>query len=216
MIATIHDLVSFLREFHRPWGPNPGLPASEIPGDLPDGLALLYREFGRLIEIDEIQGPFGTQDGLVPLSRLERIEGMFEFVWENQSNWSCRCPVGRGDPAVYSNAGDGWRPGREPGFLKVCDSLNHFLITFCLQEAVMSAANLVAFRTESVADVLKEVPAPIWLQGYYAHGEPSHDFYLIGQDVLLMNYAGLWMGSNSPTMFESIKAGVDFNTLSHS
>jgi hypothetical protein len=212
MIADIQDLVSFLREFHRPWGPDPGLPPSEIPGDLPDGLALLYREFGLLIEIDEIHGPFATQDGLVPLSRLNRVEGMFEFVWENQGVWSCRCPIGNGDPAVYSNAADGCA---ETSFEKICDSLNHFLITFCLQEAVMSAANLVAFRTESLADVLKEVPAPLWLQGYYAHGEPSHDFYLIGQDVLLMNYAGLWMGSNSATMFESIKAGVAYNTLSH-
>lgn len=66
---------------------------------------------------------------------------MIEFAWENQGNWSARCLAGQADSPVYTNAGDG---GGSSAFEVVRDSLNAFLITLCLQEAVMSAPVLYA------------------------------------------------------------------------
>src|SRR5947208_2017549 len=112
MIVTIDDLVRFLRSFHRTWLDRPGLARELIPNDLPDGLALIYRDLGALVELEPTGNrprmPFAAQDSLMPLSRLKRVEGMFEFSWENQGNWSCRCPTGPGDPPVFSNAAQLW------------------------------------------------------------------------------------------------------------
>ncbi len=136
MISSIADLVAFLKQFHRHWLDNPTLDSALIPADLPPPLATIYRELGALVEIDPEpengrRAPFATQDALMPLSRLQRVDGLVEFAWENQGNWSARCPVGLPDPPVYSNARDAWeRPRR--GFLMVCDSLAHFLTTLCL------------------------------------------------------------------------------------
>jgi hypothetical protein len=76
-----------------------------------------------------------TQDALAPASLLKRVDGMVEFAWENQGNWSARCPIGQPDPPVYSNAADVWNTP-ERGFVVVCESLNHFLTTLCLQGAM--------------------------------------------------------------------------------
>jgi len=133
VIASIVDLIAFLKQFHRHWLDDPGLDPALIPTDLPDGLAMVYRELGALVEIEANPSPFATQDALMPLSRLKRVGRMIEFAWENQSNWSARCSPGEPDPAVYSNAADSWNSVRR-GFVKVCASLNHFLTTLCLQD----------------------------------------------------------------------------------
>ena len=109
MIESIADLVAFLKRFHRHWLDDPSLDPTLIPSDLPDGLATIYRELGALVEIEQNPSPFGTQDGLMPLSRLKRVDGMVEFAWENQGNWSARCVAGQSDPPVYSNAADVWQ-----------------------------------------------------------------------------------------------------------
>src|SRR5262245_54437411 len=141
VIESIVDLVAFLKRFHRHWLDDPSLNPALIPADLPPGLATIYRELGALVEIEpgpenDWRAPFATQDVLLPVSRLKRVGDLAEFAWENQGNWSARCPVGRSDPPVYSNAADSWDAVRR-GFVVVCASLNHFLTTLCLQEAVM-------------------------------------------------------------------------------
>jgi hypothetical protein len=85
--------------------------------------------------------PFGTQDRLLPLAELRYVNGAIEFAQENQHSWVARCPLGQPDPPVYSNP-MGISAAATPEFVVVCESLNHFLITLCLQEAVMSCANL--------------------------------------------------------------------------
>ena len=46
MIASIVDLVDFLKRFHRHWLEDPSLEPSLVQADLPDGLATIYRELG--------------------------------------------------------------------------------------------------------------------------------------------------------------------------
>ena len=214
MIASVIDLIAFLKKFHRHWLEDSSLDPALIPQDLPEGLAMIYRELGALVEIEEYPSPFATQDGLVAVSKLKRVDGMVEFAWENQGNWSARCPVGQADPPVYSNAADLWE-SIPRGFVKVGESLNHFLITLCLQEAVMSCRNLLAVRSDQTPEqVLTFNLHPLWLQGRYVSGEPDHDFYVSpDQEVLIMDWAGVWLGSSVQKLRGLVAQEVDFQVI---
>jgi hypothetical protein len=216
MIASIADLVTFLKRFHHHWLDNASLDPALVPADLPDGLATIYRELGALVEIERNPSPFATQDALMPVSRLKRVNGMVEFAWENQGNWSARCPVGMADPPVYSNAADVWER-EQRGFIVVCESLNHFLITLCLQEAVMGCCNLVALHTDLPPDRVLTVPLqPLWLDGYYVAGEADHQFFESPElDVLVMDWAGVWVGSPVSEVACLVKQGVKVQVIHH-
>ena len=139
---------------------------------------------------------------------------MVEFAWENQGNWSARCPVGPPDPPVYSNAADVWHT-EQRGFVLVCESLNHFLTTLCLQEAVMSCGNLLALHTDQPPDHVLTVPLqPIWLNGYYVAGEPDHQLFVSDdQDLLVMDWAGVWVGSPVHKLAGIVAKGVKVQEL---
>jgi hypothetical protein len=209
MTASIADLVAFLTRFHRDRLADPSLDPSLIPADLPDGLATIYRELGALAEIEEHRAPFATQDALVPVGQLRRVDGMIEFAWENQGNWSARCPPGMADPPVYSNARDVWdTPPR--GFVVVCESLDHFLTTLLLQEAVLSCRHVAALRDSvSAEQALTEPVRPLWLNGYYVNGEPERNVYATdAEDVLVMDWFGVWVGTRSKPIEGVLAPGV--------
>ncbi|MBN9519893.1 hypothetical protein J0H58_15435 [bacterium] len=215
MIASIPDLVAFLKRFHRHWLADPSLDPARIPADLPDGLATIYRELGKLAEIEGHRTPFGTQDSLVAVDGLRRINGMVTFAWENSGNWTARCPVGEPDPPVYSAARDVWdAPPR--GYVVVCPSLNHFLTTLLLQEATLSCPHVAAVRDEMKPEQALAIPLrPLWLNGYYVSGEPDHSYYVSAdEDVLVMEWFGLWVGSKSVPVSELVRPGVRQNFIS--
>lgn len=189
-LRTIDDLVAFLRRFHRDRarGIDPRLPAANVPTDLPRPLAILYRELGALIAQqpgDHEDCPFAAQDHLVPVDRLRRIDGMIEFAWENQGNWSCRCLPGGNDSPVYCD--NDYEGVNARAHVEVCSSLEPFLITLCLQEAVFSGLNVSEPDAMPAADELR----PLWLQGPSVDGAATHDFY-VSQDenVLVMRLHG--------------------------
>jgi uncharacterized protein (TIGR02996 family) len=217
-IISIEDVVYYLREFHKGWSDSPGMDPASLPADLPYGLTLVYRELGALIDIEAERPPLGAQDHLVAPNRLRRVGDMMEFVWENQGNWSCRFPVEAGvaDPPVYSDAADILEGPPRRGFQKVCDSLNHFLATFCLREAVFSSPCLVSFRGDCPpGDVLDAVPRrALWVGGQYVWAEPVTDFFDVpGRDVLLMEEPGLWLGSHRDAALKLIRSGVSYNRM---
>jgi hypothetical protein len=216
MIRSIDDLVGFLKRFHRGWLDDPSLGPSLIPPDVPEGLATIHRELGALVEIEDSRNraPFASQDCLMPLSRLKRVDGMLVFSWENQGNWSCRCQPGEPDPPVYSNAADAWNE-EQRGFVVVCNSLNHFLITLCLQEALYSCRNLIAIEGHPrPEEAITERLAPLWLGGWYVNTGPSHDFFVTSDhEVLVMNYAGVWIGSPSRSVQPLVVSGLNSMVL---
>jgi hypothetical protein len=219
LIESIADLVAFLKRFHRHWLHDPSLDPALIPANLPPGLAAICRDLGALVEIDPgpdngSRAPFATQDALMPVSRLERVKGMLEFAWENQSNWSARCPAEGPDPPVFSNAADSWDTVRR-GFVVVCKSLNHFLTTLCLQEAVMSCRHLVALWTERPPDQVLTAPLrPLWLNGCSVTGEPDHQFFVSPDgDTLVMDWDGGWVGSPVHKVAELVAPGIGVRVL---
>ena len=201
MIIGIDDAIEWLRAFHRGLHPSPGIDSAAIPGDLPYGLSCIYRELGNLIEMgadaaSNRRAPFRTQDALMPLSALKRVDGMIEFAWENQGNWSARCLAGQADPPVYTNAGDG---GGGSPFERVCDSLNAFLITLCLQEAVMSAPVVYFIHGPPGSDALRSPLQALWLDGPCAVRDCRVSFFhLPERDVIVMGDGPAWVASHSP------------------
>ncbi len=79
----------------------------------------------------------------------------------------------------------------------------------------MGCANLAALHTDKpVAEVLTVPLEPLWLNACYVYGEPDHDFYVSPEEeVLVMNYAGLWVGSQSRRVAGLVAGGVDFRVL---
>jgi hypothetical protein len=216
MIESIEDLIVFLKHFHRNLLEDPSLPPESIPSDLPEGLAKIYRELGGLIDL-EYPCPFATQDMLMSARELNHVGEMIEFSWENQGNWSVRCPANQKDPQVYSDASYIWEEEQE-GFVVVCESLNHFLITLCLQEAVMGSLNLASTWADNIPKTIIESRRfqPLWLGGYYVFGTPSHNFYLSqDRDILVMDREGegIWIGSQICEVGDIFEPEKDFKIM---
>jgi uncharacterized protein (TIGR02996 family) len=206
-IRSIEGLVHFLREFHRFWSVSPSRDSADIPADLPHGLSLLYRELGGLFDIERERSPFYAQDSLVSLKSLKRDKGSVVFAWENSGNWSCKCAVGEKDPPVYSNAADLWNSPTK-GFQKICDSLNHFLITFALREAVFSSPCLFALNQTSLNKTFRVSCRPLWLAGKYVYEETVEFFAIPEADTIIMNEGRLWVGSHSDEVEKLLKRGA--------
>jgi hypothetical protein len=216
MIESIDDLIVFLKHFHRNLLVDPSLPPEMIPDDLTEGLTKIYRELGGLIDL-EYPRPFATQDTLVSIQDLGHIDGMIEFAYENQNNWSVRCLENQSDPKVYSDAMDLWAE-EQKGFVVVCESLNHFLITLCLQEAVMGCRNLASTWTDNILEKMIDGKdfQPLWLNGNYVFGEPSHNFYISkDRDIMIMDRdgEGNWIGSQTQTVRDIFQPNTDLQFM---
>ena len=217
-ITTFDELIEFLQRFHYLFSEAPHIDDGIIPAELPQPLKDLYRELGVIVAIEksrsnDYRAPFAAQDTILPLSRLKRIDGMVEFAWENQGNWSCRCSLGESDPPVYSDAAESWGEGH--GFEEVCEHLSHFLTTLALQEAVMSCPVLLSAEEETVIEVLDRQPPALWLNGISVFKEePSHNFYFEPDcDLLVMEYGGVWLGSHADEFRQLIRKGIQLTTI---
>ena len=130
----------------------PSLDPALIPASLPDGLAMVYRELGALVEMspglsnDQI-APFATQDSqayALKSSHAGRRHGHVRVGEPGQL--VCPMPDWGEGPTGILQCGGLVGP-RTPRVRSRIDSLNHFLTTLCLQEAVMGC------RTWSLSDI---------------------------------------------------------------
>ncbi|WP_295614521.1 DUF6745 domain-containing protein [Chamaesiphon sp. GL140_3_metabinner_50] len=211
MIESIDDLIIFLKHFHRHLLTDPSLPPERIPDYLPEGLAKIYRELGGFVNLPNPH-PFGTQDKLVHVSNLQYIEdGMVAFCWENQAVWSARCPINQKDPPVYSDHSDydGWN--LEGDFVVVCESLNHFLITFCLQEAFFFGTrnSVTVENADNILEIFldRERFQPLWLDGQYVYRDWLKSFY-ISEDRDILMWDG-WIVSHTHTLLDLFDPNID-------
>jgi hypothetical protein len=178
MLNTNDDLFEFLYQGHRAWPGELGLPEHIIPEEVPGGLRRAYSAIGLLTRREsqfnpgsQRRRPLGTQDALVEPEELKLENGLLRIVYENQGVWSYFVPPGEDDPEVFSDI-----RGGKPA--PIGCRLSDFLITFCLQETIMSGATKLAVTIEGDEDrYLQIASAPLWLGGKWVDGNVYHEFY---------------------------------------
>ncbi len=201
---TIERLKAFICKWAGPAKPQYGIRRDLIPSDLPAVLKDFYAFAGNWpnpsLDFNPSStgsGPklFQAQDIWLEPDELEREDGRIVFLSENQCAWNCSVEAGRDDSPVYSDAARLW-DDRLEGSEIVCPSLPHFLTTFCLQELVFGSRYFGKLEGSLDPAVFRETLNPIWLDGYYVFNEPSHSFYLCGDNLLIMDYySDVWYGS---------------------
>lgn len=179
-----------------------GLSEDEVPKNLPNPLREIYLFAGNWPHPrdndDKYFMPgkqpriFQEQDCLLGVGNLERKNGRTVFMVENQRNWTCEIDENDDASPVYCDAStlyDATVTGHEV----VCESLSHFLVTFCLQELVMSSEHVGTFVAESEQELVKGDLEPVWLNGFYVFKEPTHSFYICDSRLLIMKlYDEFW------------------------
>jgi hypothetical protein len=212
-ILNFDDLIAFLQSFHAlRFGSSQkfGLEPSRVPSDLPEPLRRLYTDFGALIE--HASCPFSTQDTLSPLEQLKRFNNHIEFAWENQGNWSARTLLNASDPPVLIDievSGE---------FQPLGASLEHFLTTLCLQEAVMGSEHLIAADADALEDIFQGTLEPLWLYAQFVQSKPSHDFYTLENGTVLVMWfqdiGNCWVGSSVGTVEHVLRDETDYQMIS--
>ncbi|CAM3422300.1 MULTISPECIES: hypothetical protein [Saccharibacillus] len=200
---TMERLKAFICKWAGPARPEYGLRREDIPADLPAALQDFYAFAGRWPNPSFAAGLqkgsirpklFETQDIWLEASELKRQAGQITFLLENQGSWSCEVDAGRDDSPVYSNAAQLWDDHLQ-GSEVVCPSLTHFMTTFCLQELVFGSRFFGKLDGALDPTVFRDTLHPLWLDGHYVFKEPSHSFYLCGDDLLIMDYySDVWYG----------------------
>ncbi|GGN91191.1 hypothetical protein [Saccharibacillus kuerlensis] len=201
---TMERLKGFICKWAGPAKPEYGIRQEDIPGDLPAVLKDFYAFAGRWPNPSFASSDyptefrpklFGAQDLLLEPEGQKRDNGRAAFLLENQGSWTCQVDVGRDDSPVYSDAARLW-DDRLEGSEVVCSSLPHFLTTFCLQELVFGSRHFGKLDGGLDPAAFRDTLHPIWLDGYYVFKEPSHSFYLCGDNLLIMDYySDVWYGS---------------------
>ncbi|MFO0617563.1 MAG: hypothetical protein U0414_33525 [Polyangiaceae bacterium] len=195
MLASLEEAIDFIHKV-RPWSAAPGGGAPP-QGDLPDGLALVYERLGapnlfRLGRLDRKQVHYGAmfaaRDCLLPPSRLVRSDGTIEFAVEAQSNWTWRTLAGPGDPPVTCSYDPTFTFPRPPVFRVVCQSLRAFLVTFCLQGAVVSSRSCRSLVGAGAAPEL-DAAQLLWT-GPYVDASPLRFYGVPGTGLLIMESVG--------------------------
>ena len=206
MISDIRQAVDFIADWH---GIAKGFD-NAVDARIPLPLRTVYTAFRNQIgeTIRPGTGPLlSTNDHLTPYESLVLEGDTFEFCFENQGIWSCRCPIEVSDGPVISNAPAMW-DAAATGYTEVCDSLDHFLTTFVLQETVLSSEYLYSCNPDAAAAFVKSECNDVWVDGEYIYREPTHSFYLYSETYLLMKYRGYHLASNQKAPASSLQSAL--------
>lgn len=231
MIPKENPIPSLL-EFIQQWVPDLAdrhrVSPTEIPSFVPPPLRAIYELAGNWpVPYQQqsqspswIGGLFGTQDHLLPLDQLNIEEGRFEFLVENQGVWICETNTHAEDPPVYSNSSS--LDGNYDDISIVCDSLSHFLTTFCLHELLFGSPYL--FTAESapnkVGQLVKEALTPLWLDGQYVYPDAKYSFHLCRGEVLIMTIKSedgsppdIWLGFRNRSSTKLLNQEIDLTQI---
>ncbi len=162
--------------------------------------------------IERTSGPFSTQDRLLPLEKLKRHGDLIEFAWENQGNWSARTLLNASNPPVSVDIEVSGQ------FEPIHESLEHFLTTLCLQEAVMSAEHLICVYMDVLEEIFEGVLEPMWLHAQFVQSKPSHDFYTLENGTVLVMWfqeIGMcWVGGSVGTVEHVLRDETPYQVIS--
>jgi hypothetical protein len=79
---------------------------------------------------------------------------------------------------------------------------------------VMSCANLAMDATDRHLAAFPVSLQPLWLGGHTVFGESSHNFYWSPEpELLVMDFAGLWVGSPTSSLGDRILKDLDFQRI---
>ncbi len=199
---SIENLKQFIMEWAGPALTEYGLSEGEVPRSLPKPLRDLYLFAGNwphqrdnndcYFRPGKEPRIFQEQDGLYGVNNLESNNGRIKFIYENQENWTCEVEEGNDESPVYCDAAALW-DSNVKGHELVCESLPHFLVTFCLQELVMSSKHLGTIKVDSEHELVRTKLEPVWLEGFYVFKEPTHSLYICEQSLLILKlYSDFW------------------------
>lgn len=201
----LDDLKAFLGDWYGGYDHSRGVPADELPADLPQPLRELYAFAGRWKDgsdehLDRSPEIFQQQDCLYAVERLRREDGRITFLEENQGNWTCQVEADNDRSPVYCDERALWDDDAA-GHLLVTSSLYHFLKTFCLQEVVFGCPYLYIIEggPDRIQDWLDRPLEPIWLNGYYTGAQedgPTHAYYRCGEALVMERYGDFWLGAD--------------------
>lgn len=188
-------LVEFIRHWVPALTPSHGIPEHELPDFLPPPLRIIYGLAGNYPEPQTQRSAFqpwlfGHQDHLLPIYELRPASDRLTFLMENQNVWTAETLLGPEDPPVFSNDLSDEDP---PQMREVCPSLSHFLTTFCLQELALGSYDAIGVEPppgDDPAAYCFGATKPLWLDGLYVSGAPTHSFYLCEGEVLILSLPG--------------------------
>ena len=78
----------------------------------------------------------------------------------------------------------------------------------------MSCPNLVSAQTDDLSNAIDASIPPLWLDGYFVYGEPTHNFYYDpDHDLIAMNWGGIWLGSHNPSFRDLVKPDLRLTVI---
>lgn len=101
----------------------------------------------------------------------------------------------------------------------VCHSLNHFLTTLCLRDAVFGARRQAAtMGGGALEDTIAGTYVPVWLNGQYVDEDLYSDFFaspdgsvLVKQDSETMFGRRIWLGSQRQSLRNLARPGIRYS-----
>ncbi len=174
---------------------------------LPTPLYCLYEFLGKWSKSESIHGDllFCHQDCLLSLENLSYEGDKVIFASENQGNWQMATLTTGEDPPVWHN---GQLEDEKEPWTKFSDSLSNFLISFCLQEALMGAKYYS--DQDRIKDFLLSTGEPLealWLEGDYVYFSHQYEFHLYKKTLLMGFVLGsYWFGTNDISVVNTLKA----------
>jgi hypothetical protein len=210
MIADIRAVIRFLRKYHHRVGDG-SLPEDVVPRNLPRPLRQVYLNFGRWTMP---WSPLAAQNYLLPVDKLIEEGGSICFLRENQNCWTCWCRPG--DQAVYC---DSYETGRGPKCAEeIHESIEQFLITHCLLEAVMSSPQLVCLHDfkppEQVVPLSWE---EFYMGGRFVYPSRPLDFWFAARPGMLAmrtQLEDLWVATYELDLMSKLSEGTEAMQIS--
>jgi hypothetical protein len=208
VITNATQLIEFLGRYHRSiLEREPAKPVTWPEFVVPEPLRALHELFGQ--HIDHSWGPLSSQDHLAPLHEMRLDGDEVVFLHENQGCWSCTYSLTPPHPV--------FRYDDEPTGTRQTDTLEEFLITFALQEAVMSSPWLLGIHGAPSAEALGIELVDLHRGGRYAYEGENDDFWITpDQQTICMDNAGtaLWLASYSDRVLDLRRPEFEYQIVS--
>jgi hypothetical protein len=210
MIAGVRALVKFLRDYHNQVD-NGSLPEEVVPHSLPRPLRKVYLNFGKWTKP---WSPLAAQNHLLPVDELIEGDGYLCFLRENQNCWTCWCRPG--EDIVYC---DSFETGRGcENAVQIHESIEKFLITHCLHEAVLSSPELVYLPDfKPPVEVVPLAWKELYMAGRFVYPSSPLDFWFAPRPGLLAMQTplkDLWLASYQPDLLGMLSEGVEAMQIS--